>query len=136
MIGTKSASRLLLALSLIAFAPGCIAFIERGTRGGKISPLASSNVQRGDKRSDVITKIGEPDETTVTPNPDGSGTIENMTYRAVDGYYVIVFGKVDYTTLRVALVNGVVENVSAYASGRDTLVLTGYNAMSVEPLHN
>jgi hypothetical protein len=57
-----------------------------------------------------------------------------MTYRSVDGFYVLVFGKLDYATVRITLLNGVVDSVSAYQSGRDTLILTGYGAGSLEPL--
>lgn len=131
---SRTTAALLLALTFLSLDTGCIAFVERGTRGGKISPLASSGVQKGDKRQDVINKIGEPDEVSMSTNPDGSGTFENWTYRAVEGYYVLVFGRMDYSTIRVTLSNGVVDSVSAYPSGRDTLVLTGYHAGSVEPL--
>jgi hypothetical protein len=133
MIGTKSASSLGALLLTLSFAPGCIAFVERGTRGGRVSPLASSGVQKGDKRADVLNKLGDPDEVTTSPGADG-GSIEYMTYRAVDGFYVLLFGKVDYSTVRVTLLNGVVDSVSAYQSGKDTLILTGYSAASIEPL--
>jgi hypothetical protein len=124
-----------LALLPLTLGSGCIAFVERGTRGGKVTPMASSGVQKGDKRADVINKLGDPDEVTTAPFGDGA-TAEYMTYRSVDGYYVIVFGRLEYSTLRVTLVNGVVDSVSAYQSGKDTLVLTGYGAGSVEPLRN
>ena len=130
MIGMKSASALLVALTLLS---GCIAFVDRGTRGGKISALPSSGVQKGDKRQDVINKLGDPDEISSAPAPDG-GMIENMTYKACDGFYVLVFGRFEFSTVRVTLVNGVVDSVSAYQSGKDTLILTGYNAASLEPM--
>jgi hypothetical protein len=135
MTRSKSAlaARLLLGLSLVAFTPGCIAFIERGTRGGKVSAFASSNVQKGDKRSDVIAKLGEPDESATSPAPDG-GAVENMTYKSAEGFYVIVYGKMEFSTLKVTLVNGVVDAVNAHEAGKDVFVLTGYNAFSVEPL--
>jgi hypothetical protein len=133
MIGTKSALSLGALLLVLSFGSGCIAFVERGTRGGRVTPMASSGVQKGDKRTDVINKLGEPDEVTTSPGADG-GAIEYMTYRSVDGYYVLVFGRLVYATLRVTLVNGVVESLSAYESGKDTLILTGYGAGSLEPL--
>jgi hypothetical protein len=133
MSRSNTLAKLLLGLSLVAFAPGCIAFVERGTRGGKVTPFASSNVQKGDKRADVIAKLGEPDLSATNPAPDG-GAVETMTFNSVDGYYVIVFGKMDYATLKITLVNGVVDSVSAIQSGKDVLILTGYNALSAEPL--
>jgi hypothetical protein len=132
---TSSAAKVFLTLACIAWSSGCIAFVDRGTRGGKVTPMGSSGVQKGDKRSDVVNKLGEPDETTITPGGEG-GTIENMTYRSVDGFYVIVFGKLDYATVKISLLNGVVDSISAFQSGKDVLVLTGYGAGSVEPLRN
>ncbi len=108
---------------------GCIAIIERGTRGGKVGPMAGDVIRKGDKLSDVKARLGEPDD--VTP-VDATGA-QIITYNAVKGFYAVVFGQFEFTTIRIKLVAGVVDDVHSEESGKDILILTGWAGGTTEP---
>jgi hypothetical protein len=117
---------------LVPLTSGCIAIIDRGTRTGKVTQFANEVIRKGDKISDVKARLGEPDETT---SPDSAG-VQLMTYHSMKGIYIVVFGQFEYTTVRVKLVNGVVDEVFAEESGKDILILTGYSSGTTQPSSN
>ena len=131
MVLRKSVVIILLALAL-ELTSGCIAIVERGTRNGKVTQFANEVIRKGDKASDVKTRLGEPDEVS----PVDSAGVQLMTYHSMKGMYIVVFGQFEYTTVRVKLVNGVVDEVFAELTGKDLLILTGYSTGTSEPSPN
>jgi hypothetical protein len=97
---------------------GCIYIIDHGTRGGRISKLAGLTIQKGDKKEDVITRLGEPDETA----SDG-GSSEYITYKSCSGGYYVVYGQFEYFVVRAHLVDGKVDRVFADEMGKDLVIL-------------
>lgn len=116
--GTVALIACLALVALVAIGAGCIAKYERGTRGRKIGPHTAVNIQKGMKHADLLTSLGEPDHSW----EEGKTLV--YVYRATEGFYVIVFGKVEYFTLTVRLAEGVVERVEASHSGEQLNVLT------------
>ncbi len=117
---------------LVQLTSGCIAIIDRGTRNGKITQFANEVIRKGDKVTDVKARLGEPDDTSA---PDATGA-QIMTYHSMKGIYIVVFGQFEYVTVRIKLVNGVVDDVFAEESGKDILILTGYSTGTTEPSSN
>lgn len=124
-------AKLLIALSFVGALSldGCISFVDRGTRGGKITPLLALNVVRqGDKREDVIKTLGEPDEVGQT----AAGS-ERLTYRSCQGGYYCVFGQFDYYELQIQIENGAVVKLNGQQTAHDTHILTGFYPGIREP---
>ena len=119
-------------LVVVQLTSGCIAIIDRGTRNGKITQFANEVIRKGDKVTDVKARLGEPDETSA---PDATGA-QIMTYHSMKGIYIVVFGQFEYVTVRIKLVNGIVDDVFAEESGKDLLILTGYSTGTTEPSSN
>jgi len=119
---------LVLGLLLVFCYSGCIAFVERGFRQGKVQ-RAAELIRKGDKRADVSSKLGEPDSVSA---PDASGAY-TMTYRSIQGFYIIVFGQFFYNTAYIRCIGDTVDTVSAEETGKDLLVLCGYSSGTPEP---
>ncbi|HZU98385.1 MAG TPA: hypothetical protein VFF73_16885 [Planctomycetota bacterium] len=108
---------------------GCIGVIDRGTRGGKITKIGAVNTSKGDKKDDILNKLGEPDDIAV----DAQGG-ESWTYRSCSGGYYIVFGTFDYFTMKIHFGNtGVCDRIWVDQMGHDLFVLDHFGVGSAEP---
>jgi outer membrane protein assembly factor BamE (lipoprotein component of BamABCDE complex) len=117
------------AALVVLLLSGCIGIIDHGTRGGKITKVGAVNTAKGDKKDDVLNKLGEPDDISV----DAQGG-ESWTYRSCSGMYIIVFGVFDYFTMRAHFNNtGVVDRIWVDQMGHDIFVLDNFGVGSLEP---
>ncbi len=117
---------LLLVAAAALSATGCIAFVDRGVRGGQLTSL-SPTIEKGDKREEVLKILGDPDEIVRV------GDAEHLTYRAVRGFYIVLFGKFEYYRLRLEIQKDVVTSVHAAKTGEDLLIFTGLAGGLPEP---